>query len=174
MELRTFKKEDYELLIGWIDSAKLNYQWGGSSFQFPLDSVQIDQHCSQPEVFPFIFTVSGLSAGYVELFKVSESHFRICRVLISNNFRGQGISKLMLGQLIELAEEKYGARSLSLAVFKRNIVAKTAMNRWVSKWLPLKMALAFLKVSFGGFYIWKSAYTQVTPIAVFITRGILV
>lgn len=124
MELRTFKKEDHELLIGWIDSAKLNYQWGGSSFQFPLDSVQIDQHCSQPEVFPFIFTVSGLSAGYVELFKVSESHFRICRVLISNNFRGQGISKLMLGQLIELAEEKYGARSLSLAVFKRNIVAK--------------------------------------------------
>ncbi|RZR07192.1 GNAT family N-acetyltransferase, partial [Vibrio vulnificus] len=29
MELRAFEKEDHDLLIGWIDSDKLNYQWGG-------------------------------------------------------------------------------------------------------------------------------------------------
>ncbi|UPR54612.1 GNAT family N-acetyltransferase [Vibrio cyclitrophicus] len=124
MELRAFGKEDYELLIGWIDSDKLNYLWGGPRFQLPLDFEQISRHCSQPEVLPFIFVVSGESAGYVELFKVAESHFRICRVFVSNNFRGRGISKQMLGQLIELAKEKYTISVLSLAVFEQNTVAR--------------------------------------------------
>ncbi|EHK9055017.1 GNAT family N-acetyltransferase [Vibrio vulnificus] len=124
MELRAFEKEDYDLLIGWIDSDELNYQWGGPNFEFPLTSVQISKHCSQPEVFPFVFVVSGQNAGYVELFKVSESHFRICRVFVSGSYRGQGISKLMLGQLITLAKEEFNANLLSLAVFERNVVAK--------------------------------------------------
>lgn len=124
MELRAFEKDDYELLISWIDSAKLNYLWGGPKFEFPLDSEQLSQHCSLPEVFPFIFVVSGESAGYVELFKVAEAHFRICRVFVSNDFRGRGISKKMLGQLIDIAREKYNSRVLSLAVFEQNVVAK--------------------------------------------------
>ncbi|NOH82074.1 GNAT family N-acetyltransferase [Vibrio sp. RE86] len=124
MKLRAFGKEDYELLVGWIDSDKLNYLWGGPRFQFPLNFEQISRHCSQPEVLPFIFVVSGESAGYVELFKVAESHFRVCRVFVSNNFRGQGISKQMLGQLIELAKEKYTISVLSLAVFEQNTVAR--------------------------------------------------
>ncbi|MGF1754218.1 GNAT family N-acetyltransferase [Vibrio makurazakiensis] len=124
MELRLFEKEDYELLIGWIDSGKLNYLWGGPKFEFPLDFEQISQHCSQPEVLPFIFVVSGETAGYVELVKVADSHFRICRVFVSSGFRGQGTSKLMLGKLVELAKVKYNASVLSLAVFDQNTVAK--------------------------------------------------
>jgi len=124
MELRAFEKEDYELLIGWIDSDKLNYLWGGPKFEFPLNFEQISRHCTQPEVLPFIFVVSGGNAGYIELFKVAESHFRICRVFVSNGFRGQGLSKQMLGQLIELAKEKYTTNVLSLAVFEQNTVAR--------------------------------------------------
>ncbi|EKO3802634.1 GNAT family N-acetyltransferase [Vibrio harveyi] len=124
MELRAFEKEDYELLISWIDSDKLNYLWGGPKFEFPLSFEEISRHCSQPEVLPFIFVVSEESTGYVELFKVDESHFRICRVFVSNRFRGQGISKQMLGQLIDLAKEKYTASVISLAVFEQNTVAR--------------------------------------------------
>ena len=125
MELRAFEKEDYDLLIHWIDSEKLNYQWGGPNFNFPLDRSQISKHCSKVEVFPFVFVFQGQKAGYVELFKESEFQFRICRVFISDNFRGQGISKVMLKHLIELSKTKYNAQVLSLAVFERNVVAKT-------------------------------------------------
>ncbi|MCW1890238.1 GNAT family N-acetyltransferase [Vibrio chagasii] len=69
-------------------------------------------------MLPFIFVVSGTNACYVELFKVSESQFRICRVFVSNDFRGQ-ISKKMLGQLLALAKEKYSASVLSLVVFNK-------------------------------------------------------
>lgn len=124
MELRPFEKEDYKLLIDWIDSDKLNYQWGGPHFRFPLNHQQITHHCSKPEVIPFILVFEGKNAGYVELFKLSESHFRICRVFISRCFRGQGMSKVMLKQLMTLAQTKHNAQLLSLAVFERNTVAK--------------------------------------------------
>lgn len=123
MELRAFAKQDYELLISWIDSDKLNYQWGGPKFDFPLDLAQISQHCSQPEVFPFIFVVSGVNAGYIELCKLTPSHFRICRVFVSRRFRGQGVAKQMMCQLINLAQAKYQASKLSLAVFEQNTAA---------------------------------------------------
>lgn len=64
MELRVFETEDYEVLIRWIDSEKLNYQWGGSNFNFPLDDEQISSHCSKPEVFPFILVCDGKKAGF--------------------------------------------------------------------------------------------------------------
>ena len=124
MKLRTFSNNDYNLLIRWIDSEKLNYLWGGPSFDFPLDIIQIDKHCTQPSVFPFIFIVEGREAGYVELVKVSNEHFRICRVFLSNRVRGQGFAKVMLIQLITLARKQLQAKALSLAVFKTNTVAK--------------------------------------------------
>ncbi|GLT17726.1 N-acetyltransferase [Vibrio zhanjiangensis] len=124
MDLRAFNTKDYNLLIQWIDCEKLNYQWGGPNFNFPLDRIQIHEHCSQTNVFPFIFVVEGTEAGFVELFKVSGTHFRICRVFVPEHFRGQGIAKLMLKQLIALAKEKYQAEMLSLVVFNTNKTAK--------------------------------------------------
>ena len=124
MELREFRQEDYDTLIHWIDSERLNYQWGGPNFDFPLDHNQLEHHCVKSEVLPFIFTSNGEEAGYVELFKVSDSQYRICRVFVSNDFRGQGLAKIMLKQLIEKAREEYNAQVLTLAVFERNVVAK--------------------------------------------------
>jgi RimJ/RimL family protein N-acetyltransferase len=124
MALRSFEKTDYDLLVRWVDSEELNYQWGGPNFDFPLNRKQLDDHCAKPEVIPFVFAHKGVSAGYVELFKLSESRLRICRVFVSNDFRGQGIAKPMLKQLIELARIDHYAQVLSLAVFERNTVAK--------------------------------------------------
>ncbi|RTZ17268.1 GNAT family N-acetyltransferase [Vibrio aquaticus] len=124
MTLRAFEEKDDDLLIGWIDSEQLNYLWGGPKFDFPLDTNQIRQHCSQPQVHPFVFDVEGKAAGYVELYKESDTHFRICRVFVSNVFRGQGIAKTMLSQLIKLAKAEFKVRLLSLAVFEHNQVAK--------------------------------------------------
>lgn len=129
MELRAFKQEDHALLISWIDSEKLNYQWGGPNFNFPLDDHQISKHCSKAEVYPFIFVWDGKNAGYVELVNVSDFQFRICRVFICDAFRGRGLSKLMLKQLIALSMAKYNAKVLSLAVFEHN---KVALNCYVS------------------------------------------
>lgn len=125
-KLRPFEQQDYPLLIEWIDSSELNYLWGGPKFEFPLTLDQISEHCQHREVLPFVFTVNDVNAGYVELFRISESHFRICRVYICSGFRGQGISKAMLTQLIELTQENYQVSKLSLVVFEQNHAARNS------------------------------------------------
>lgn len=54
----------------------------------------------------------------------SDFRFRICRVYIHDGFRGKGLAKKMLMQVIRLARENYRAKVLSLAAFKDNSVAK--------------------------------------------------
>ncbi|WP_339386495.1 GNAT family N-acetyltransferase [Vibrio caribbeanicus] len=123
-EIRTFIENDYVTLISWIDNEELNFQWGGPCFTFPLDLDQLRNHYKNSKVHPFILTVSSQPIGYVELMSESDFRFRICRVYIHDGFRGKGLAKKMLMQVIRLARENYRAKVLSLAVFKDNSVAK--------------------------------------------------
>lgn len=123
MQLREFVEKDQQLLINWIDSEQLNYLWGGPSFSYPLTNEQITTHCNKPEVFPFLFTSENSAVGYVELYKMSPDHYRICRVFVANEYRGKGISTHMLSDLIEFAHSQFNAKRLSLAVFEHNKAA---------------------------------------------------
>lgn len=124
MELEAFTENDFEQLIRWISSDELNYLWGGPAYSYPLTHEQIATHCGQSEVMPFIFKVAGQNAGFIELFRVSNAHYRICRVFISNEYRGQGLSKAMVGNVVVKAQIDFGCKTLSLAVFEHNRVAK--------------------------------------------------
>jgi RimJ/RimL family protein N-acetyltransferase len=124
MGLEAFTGNDFEQLINWISSDELNYLWGGPTYSYPLTYEQIGAHCSQSEVTPFLFKVAGQNAGFIELFRVSDDHHRICRVFISNEYRGQGLSKEMVESVFVKAQVNFGCKTLSLAVFDHNIVAK--------------------------------------------------
>ena len=122
MQLVAFTENEYSILINWINSEALNYLWGGSLYTYPLTYQQITLHCNQAEVYPYLFKVQGEHVGYVELCKESTSCFRVCRVLISEPYKGKGYAKPMLHQLIEQAKS-LGATTLTLAVFEHNAVA---------------------------------------------------
>ncbi|WP_073602031.1 GNAT family N-acetyltransferase [Vibrio aerogenes] len=124
MTLATFTEDDYDQLIGWIDSPELNYLWGGPSYKYPLTRRQIVRHCRQREVFPFLFRVNEQRAGFVELYQIAPRHYRICRVFIADDFRGQGLSKPMLLLLADRAKTDFDCLLLSLAVFGHNQVAR--------------------------------------------------
>tara|TARA_R110001583_G_scaffold9433_13_gene44824 strand:- start:3933 stop:4412 length:480 start_codon:yes stop_codon:yes gene_type:complete len=124
MGLEVFSKNDFEQLITWISSDELNYLWGGPTYSYPLTYQQIVTHCRQPEVMPFIFKVAGQNAGFIELFHVSDEHYRICRVFIANEYHGQGLSKEMVESVIVKAQADFGCEIISLAVFDHNTVAK--------------------------------------------------
>ena len=123
-EIRAFLENDYITLISWIDSEELNFQWGGPSFTFPLNFEQLKNHYKNSKIHPFVLMFSAQPVGYVELVRESDFRFRICRVYILDGFRGKGLAKEMLTQIIRLAKKQYSAKVLSLAVFKHNFVAK--------------------------------------------------
>ncbi|OCH16172.1 GNAT family N-acetyltransferase [Aliivibrio logei] len=120
MELETFEHKDYDQLTAWIDSEKLCYLWGGPAYKYPLTHEQIEIHCKQLQVFPFLFTVENNPVGFVELYQVSVNEFRICRVFISPEYRGQNLAQTMLQLLIEKAQVNYKANLLTLGVFSHN------------------------------------------------------
>ena len=124
MDLEVFTGNDFEQLISWISSDELNYLWGGPAYSYPLTYEQIATHCNQSEVMPFIFKVAGQNAGFIELFHVSDKHYRICRVFISNEYRGQGLSKEMVESVVVKAQADFGCEIISLAVFDHNVIAK--------------------------------------------------
>ncbi|EPA0985911.1 GNAT family N-acetyltransferase [Vibrio parahaemolyticus] len=119
-----FKNKDYELLINWIDSEELNYLWGGPTFDFPITIQQLEQHYSNKDVYPYLFFHKKTAAGFVELCRVDKQNERICRVFISNDFRGLGLSKVMLEELISMVKTRGCVETLSLAVYAHNSAAK--------------------------------------------------
>ncbi|MDP2571811.1 GNAT family N-acetyltransferase [Vibrio penaeicida] len=119
-----FTEGDFEHLIDWIVSEELTYLWAGPTFQYPLTRDQLDKHCQQPEVIPFLIKYDDQAAGFVELNRQSETHCRICLVFVSDSFRGKGISKTILTTLADVAKHDYGCNKLSLAVFSHNQRAK--------------------------------------------------
>lgn len=124
MVLCAFTENDVEQLINLISSEELNYLWGGPTYSYPLTYQQIATHCSQSEVMAFIFQVSGENVGFIELFHVSGAHYRICRVFISNEFRGLGLAKKMVNAVLIKAQHYFACNKISLAVFNHNLVAK--------------------------------------------------
>ena len=125
MILEKFREEDYAQLIQWINSEELNYLWGGPSYTFPLTIEKIRKHCSQKDVFPYIFRVESANAGFIELVRESDRHFRIARVFIAEFFRGKRLAKVLLEQALTKAEDEFNARRLSLAVYEHNVVARS-------------------------------------------------
>jgi len=121
--LRAFEKPDYPLLISWINSEKLNRLWGSTTYSFPLTEQKIQEHCSKPEISAFLFLLEGKEAGFAELCRVSQGQYRICRVFIADEYRGRGLSEVMLTELICLVENEYNCSELSLRVFAHNRAA---------------------------------------------------
>lgn len=123
MTLVPFQEQDFQILINWISTAELNYQWGGPNYSFPLTSEQIKVHCSRPDIHAYLFCVDNQKAGYVELREMNTGCVRFCRVFISNDFKGQGLAKVMLTLAMNKAVKELSCHTLSLSVFKDNVAA---------------------------------------------------
>ncbi|MDF2154579.1 GNAT family protein [Vibrio sp. CAU 1672] len=129
MELVPFERSDYQLLVTWIDSEQLNYQWGGPAYTYPLTQAKIARHCANPDISPYLFRIRDERAGFVELRKMSAGCYRICRVFIADPYRGRGHAKQMLTRLIEKVQAEFDCQRLSLSVFEHN---QAALSCYVS------------------------------------------
>lgn len=124
MHLTPFTETDYPLLIDWIGTEEFNLLWGGPLYQWPINIEQISQHQLKKEVTAFIAVEDHQKIGFIELFKKSDRHYRICRVLIGKpSFLGKGYGKTLVQLAMDYAKEKFGAERISLGVFEQNETA---------------------------------------------------
>ncbi|WP_413283191.1 GNAT family N-acetyltransferase [Vibrio sp. MA40-2] len=122
-ELIPFGSEHFHLLLKWIDSDALNYLWGGPQFKYPLTEKQLHQHYSQQQALPFLFVVQDKPVGFIELYKMSSSQYRICRVFIHPEHQAKGYSIIMLKLVMKMAINRYKLNVFTLSVFAHNKAA---------------------------------------------------
>ncbi|WP_273717140.1 GNAT family N-acetyltransferase [Alkalihalobacillus pseudalcaliphilus] len=127
-----FTEEDFEQLIGWIDSPQLLMQWAGPQFQFPLTRNQLMnyvQGANAEESEVYIFKGMDLETneviGHICLNKIDRERQsgRIGKVFLHKDFRGSGYGEEMVKQIMSIAHEQYGIQTLGLAVFDFNVAA---------------------------------------------------
>ena len=123
IQLKPFLKDDFPLLIKWIENKEDLVQFAGSIFRFPLTKTQLVKYLTNPNrnAFKVINRINGFTIGHSEIYLTNKNTAKLCRILIGEpNFRGKGLGQLIVNELVRVSFEKYKVKKVELNVFDWN------------------------------------------------------
>lgn len=130
IRLEYFDKQDFDLLISWIDSPEFLMQWAGPTFSYPLDREQLNQYIkgankeySQAYIYKVILTETNETIGHISLNNVDINNrsARIGKVLIGDkSIRGKGVGERMVKAILKIAFNNLSLHKVGLGVFDFN------------------------------------------------------
>lgn len=125
MKLIPFTESHYSTLVSWIPHAEFNLLWGGPTYQWPIDEQQISTQLKSEDVSPYLLLDEDKPIGYIDVVKVSDEEFRLCRILIANSTsRGKGYGTRLIEMAMEKTVLECGAKVFELGVYERNTQAR--------------------------------------------------
>jgi RimJ/RimL family protein N-acetyltransferase len=138
VELRPFGREDFDRLIGWIDSPEALRDWAAIFFDYPLTAPQLEEYLREAEaeagrkrVFVALDAESGRTIGHIELSHILPhlSAF-VSRVLIGEPaFRGRGFGMRLVETFVRYAFAEFRFHRLDLGVLPTNTRAIRCYER---------------------------------------------
>lgn len=134
IKLEYFSKEDFPLLIEWINSEHLMTNWAGSLFKYPLTESSLDWYIedtnnidsSDAFIYKAVSIETGQTVGHISLGSISPRNRsgRISRVLVGNTSeRGKGICTGMISEVLRIGFEDMKLHRISLGVYDFNRAA---------------------------------------------------
>ena len=129
MILRDFKKEDAQIIAGWLRSEEELYKWSADRFnKYPLSGADINENYA-PQIetgrfYPLIAVdeneniIGHFIIRYLR--DDDDSSVRFGFVIVNPDVRGQGYGKELLRLGIEYVKEQLGAARIDLGVFENN------------------------------------------------------
>ncbi|AKI97653.1 GNAT family N-acetyltransferase [Kosmotoga pacifica] len=133
IELKMFERNDFERLIGWIESPEFLFQWAGTIFSYPLDELQLEEYIQGAEgvqpirrIFKAVDINANTVVGHIELNNIDLRNkvARISRVLVGEpSMRGKGVGAQMIRKLLEIGFNQLGLHRIELLVFDFNKAA---------------------------------------------------
>lgn len=125
IELDFFKREDFKILIDWMDTPELLQQWGGSGFTFPLTEEQLEKYINLKNVIPYkvVNKEDGNIIGHISLCNIDKRNnsVRIGTVLVGDkDSRGKGIGEEMINEIMKIAFEEFKFHRVDLVVYDFN------------------------------------------------------
>jgi len=131
LSLEKFTEADIGPLIAQIPDRRFLAQWAGTSFQWPLDERQLRDHIEKalsPETCMRVYKAvdaRGKTLGHGEFTQIDSKNrsATLSRILIFSSFRGQGLGREMVKQLLETGFSGMNLHRISLHVFDFNETA---------------------------------------------------
>ncbi|WP_138495269.1 GNAT family N-acetyltransferase [Paenibacillus pinistramenti] len=129
IRLEYFRHADFAQLMEWISSPQFLIQWGGHTFQFPLDQQQLAAYLSQANteasdkhIYRVVHEATGKVIGHINLQidRINNSA-RVGKVLVGDqSLRGQGIGQRMIEEAVRIAFGDFKVHRVNLGVFAYN------------------------------------------------------
>lgn len=120
LRLRPYNKNDAETILSWTSDEAAFYKWtAGVLGSFPLTAEQFNEVSN---LMAFTAVDDDEIVGFFTMRRPSKSHdeLRFGFVIVKPEIRGKGYAKRMLQLGLVFAKEIYGAKKVSLGVFKNN------------------------------------------------------
>ena len=131
VRLGKFGREDYAMLISWVESEEALLQFAGPLFTFPLTPQQLDVSLSDKNrtAFTVIDNETNLPIGHAETY-LMENSVKIGRILIGNEaYRNKGLGRQIVELLLAFSFANYDRTTVELNVFDWNTAAIKCYER---------------------------------------------
>ena len=124
IRLRSFKEQDFDALIHWVDTPEMLLQWAGPTFDYPLNKDQLTSYLHTPDQqsYTAIDKSSGDMIGHIVLGRIDKrnNQARIGKVFVSPSFRGRGVAEEMVRHILAIAFDDLNLHKVTLGVFDFN------------------------------------------------------
>jgi ribosomal protein S18 acetylase RimI-like enzyme len=131
LELKTAAKDDFVAVADWFvgirlvsasQVSKFVRQWAGPNIVYPCTANQLALHIRTGQYHSFVLNqhTNIIGFGQIQLIK-GRAH--LARLAINPNFRGRGLARRLLSELIENAQQQIDLKEVSLFVYSENTIA---------------------------------------------------
>lgn len=116
-------KQQYLQLKSWFRNHNEIYSWGGPNMTYPMSDGSFLKCLAAPQYTSFcLLNEEQQMLAFGQYYRRLEYH-HLGRLAVNPDFRGQGLSKILITKLLEQAYMHSPAKGASLFVFKDNKVA---------------------------------------------------
>lgn len=117
IQLKTADEQDLIEIITWFDNADDVRIWGGPNMRFPLILNQLKEDLDWDNARSYSLFKDTKLVAFTQLRDKFDFH-HISRVLVNQNYRGHGLGKEIMQQILAL--ENPEQKAYSLFVYKDN------------------------------------------------------
>ena len=125
MIIRTFKKEDAPIILGWIKNKTDLRKWSADRYRdYPATPDEMAQLYAPDNMTPL--TAEDENGNVIAHIAIripdiaNPKAVKLGFIIVDDSLRGKGYGKELIRQTIEYARKNLNATSISLGVFKNN------------------------------------------------------
>ena len=125
MIIRTFKKEDAPIILGWIKNKTDLRKWSADRYRdYPATPDEMAQLYAPDNMTPLTAedengnVIAHIAIRIPDI--VNPKAVKLGFIIVDDSLRGKGYGKELIRQTIEYARKNLNATSISLGVFKNN------------------------------------------------------